>query len=163
MCLLSLVVAPCFAAGVAAQPAGPYLAPQAPGRAAGQPPLFRYSDVDRAWAAAQATRRPVFVFITSDGCYYCKKMLKDTLSHPQVAPTIASYTEPVVINASDDPKPAQRLGVRAYPTTLVISPDAQVLYMHEGYVSPSGLAERLWPVLEQSEAARRVALSGSSY
>ncbi|MCA9260339.1 MAG: thioredoxin family protein [Planctomycetales bacterium] len=117
-------------------------------------PLFRHRDVNQAWSATQSSRRPMFLYFTSDSCRYCKKMVQQTLSHPQIASELAAYAEPVEINASKTPELARKLGVRAYPTTLVISPENQVLFRAEGYMEPRAFVDRMWPVLRQSEAAR---------
>ncbi|MCA9235760.1 MAG: thioredoxin family protein [Planctomycetales bacterium] len=130
------------------------------GAAEGQqadPPLFRHATVNHAWAATQKTRRPMLVFVTSDHCIFCKKMLRETFAHPQIGRGVAGYSEPVVLDASESPELAKKLGIRAYPTTLVISYDNQLLHKVEGFVEPQEFAQRLWPVFRQAASARRVA------
>lgn len=116
---------------------------------------FEYAEPGAAWAAAQESRDPVLLFVTSDHCYYCKKMLNETLLHPQLAPAVAQLFETATINADRSPELAQGLGVRAFPTTLIVSPDGRLLSKLEGYVAPQMLGEQLNPVLrayhEQAE------------
>lgn len=89
-------------------------------------------------------------------------MLQETLSHPQVAAGVAAYAEPVTFNASRTPEVAQKLGVRAYPTTLIISPQNKLIGRVEGFVPPQELAKRMWPVLQQAEQQRRSAIAAET-
>ncbi len=110
-------------------------------------PPFEFANIDDAWAAAQESRDPVLMFVTSDHCYYCKKMLSETLMHPQLAPAVAQLFETTTVNANQNPELVQKLGVRAFPTTLVVSPDGRLLSKLEGFVAPQMLGEHLNPVL----------------
>lgn len=121
-------------------------------------PLFRHRNVPKAWEAVQGSRRPMFLYVTSENCVYCKKMIAETFAHPQIHAGLAAYAEPVLLNATEDPKLAKKLGVRAFPTTLVISPDSKLLCRIDGFVEPVEFAERVWPVLQQADADRRIAL-----
>ena len=89
----------------------------------------------------------MLLFITSDHCYYCKKMVAETLSHPQLAPVFARLFETAAVNANRNPELADKLGVRAYPTTLVISPEGQLLSKLEGFVAPQEIGKHLNPIL----------------
>jgi thioredoxin-related protein len=120
-------------------------------------PLFRHETFPEAWSAAQAKGRPVLLYVTSDNCIFCKKMLRQTLTHPQISQVIAEHAETFAFNASQSPELAQKLGVRGYPTTLVISTDRELLCQIEGFVEPQEFAERVWPVFQKMEAARQVA------
>jgi thioredoxin-related protein len=120
-------------------------------------PLFRHETFPQAWNAAQASGKPVLLYVTSDNCLYCKKMLRQTLAHPRISEVIAEQAETFAFNASQSPELAQKLGVRGYPTTLVISTDRKLLCQIEGFVEPQEFAERVWPVFQKMEATRQVA------
>lgn len=119
--------------------------------------LFRHETVEQAWSASQSSRRPMLLYVTTDSCYYCKKMITDTLKNPEVNSALASYTEPTLVNAAKSPELAKRLGVRAYPTTLIISPDNRLLHRVVGYAVPAEFSAGAWPVLQQSQGERRLA------
>jgi protein disulfide-isomerase len=123
--------------------------------------LFRHRTIDAAWTATQQSQRPMFVYVTSENCVYCKKMLVETLYHPAVARELASTAEPVVVNASNNPELAKKLGIRAFPTTLVISPQNSLLYKAVGYKPAQEFATELWPVLREADSLRRVALASA--
>lgn len=121
--------------------------------------LFRHTTFQQAWMAVQEGRRPMFLYVRSDNCRYCKKMLRETLSHPQISAGIAAYAEPFAFNASHAPELARKLGVQGFPTTLIISPDQELLCKIEGFLDAQEFAERVWPVLGKAETERRVALN----
>lgn len=121
----------------AQQPATPAV-PQGP---------FEFHSMDEAWRAAQVSQQPILLFVSSDHCHFCRKMQKETLSHPQLQPAFARLFEMTEVNASRQHELAARLGVRAFPTTLVISPNGQVLAKLEGYIAPRDISKRLNPVL----------------
>ncbi|MCO6043260.1 thioredoxin family protein [Aeoliella sp. ICT_H6.2] len=165
ICLTALIAIAGGVAGAQQPAAAPrYAAPPVP-RAAARPQapvLFRHANIDQAWKASQTSGRPMFLYVTSDNCMYCKKMLQETLAHPQITAGVAAYAEPAAFNASQLPELAQKLGVRAYPTTLVISPQNKLLGKIEGFVPPQELAKQFWPVLEQAEQARRTAINAAA-
>lgn len=138
------------------RPESPALSPQPP-----MEPLFRHQDVQGAWSASQSTLLPVLVYVTANSCRFCKKMHHETLSHPQIYAVVAAHTEPVSVNASVSPKLAKHLGVRSFPTTLIISPQGQLLLSMEGFVEPGEFADQVWPVLKQADADRRAVQQAS--
>lgn len=121
--------------------------------------LFRHTNLDDAWGATQASQRPLLLYATSDHCSYCTKMLRTTLSQEQIADGVSRFSEPVKFNGSDSPELAKQLGIRVYPTTLIIAPDSQLLHKIEGFVDAKEFADRIWPVLIEAEKIRRANLS----
>ena len=118
-------------------------------------PLFRHPTFQQAWEAAQVNQCPIFLYVTSDNCRYCKKMLRETLTQPQVGRVIADHAEPYAFNATTNPELAQKLGVRGYPTTLVISPDRQLMCQIEGFVEPQEFMKRIKPIFQDFELAQQ--------
>jgi len=100
-----------------------------------------------AWKAAQVSQAPVLLFVTSDHCYYCKKMVAETYENPELAPLFARLFETATVKQADDPKLVEKLGVRVFPTTLVISPSGKLLGRMEGHVAPAQIGKRLNPIL----------------
>ena len=110
------------------------------------------TDVGRAWKTAQATNRPLLLFVTSSHCPYCRRMESDTLSDPDVVRRINDSYVPVVLNSQDSSAITARLQVRAVPTTLVMLPDGRIVDRIQGYVSAAKLQHRLDTVLRQIES-----------
>ncbi len=109
-------------------------------------------EVMEAWRTAQTSQRPLLVYVSLDGCAYCKKMERDTLTDPNVARHVEKSFVAAKIDGTRDATLAKRLGVQIYPTTVIISPENKVLDAIAGYVEASQLEARL-----QACAAQRVA------
>lgn len=109
------------------------------------------SDVDVAWRAAVQQDRPVLLFVTRANCRYCVEMKKKTMRDPAVAAQIEQGFVPVAVDAAKIAELVKQLGVTAYPTTLIISPKAEIVDRMQGYLPP----ERFLPRLER--ASPRVA------
>jgi uncharacterized protein YyaL (SSP411 family) len=104
------------------------------------------SDVDAAWRAAVAQQRPVLLFVTRANCRYCVEMKQKTFRDPDVAECIGQGFVPVAVDAARIEELVKHLGLAAYPTTLIISPQAQVIDRMQGFLP----AERLLPRLERA-------------
>ncbi len=109
--------------------------------------LFNYPSIEQAWQAAVSADKPLLVMFTTDHCVYCRKMLSETYSHPAIQKMLASRAETVMANAKDYRALTKRMGIRGYPSTLVISPQGQVLDLVEGYMDAQKFAKRVGPLL----------------
>lgn len=143
--VLAVVAAAALANAAAAQPR----------QASRTEPIFRHADVDAAWQASQKSRRPVLVYVTSSNCHYCKKMLSETLAHPQIARANNHYFETAAVSHDDHPELVERLGVKAFPTTLLVRPDGSLAARLQGYVKPEKFAEKLFAPPKERQAAKK--------
>lgn len=107
------------------------------------------TDIQSAWKTAQATNRPMLVFVTSSSCPYCRKMESNTLASPAIARRINGSYVPAILNAEESGALAAQLQVRSVPATIVISPDGRIADRVDGYVSAAKLQARLDSVLKQ--------------
>ena len=120
-------------------------------------PSARWShNVQAAWNAARRTNRPLLLFITLDGCQYCRKMKAETLGNYSVLDRIEASYVAATIEASEAPKLMRTLHVRSYPTTVIVGPEGQVWGSVRGYVGPGEFRRRL-----DSLAARRLSRRAS--
>ena len=87
-------------------------------------------------------KKPLLVMFTTDGCVYCDKMLQQTYSHPAVERMLLARTETVMAHTRDNAELVQKLGVRGFPTTLLVSPTGEVLQVSPGFVTPKEFMER---------------------
>lgn len=120
-----------------------------------QPLIFRHADVDAAWAAAQKSGRPLLVFVTAADCFFCKKMVRQTLSHPQIALANNQRFETTLLHQDDRPELVEQLGVKAFPTTLVVAPSGSVVDGLRGFVEPQKFAERFLIDPRERQAAKQ--------
>jgi thioredoxin-related protein len=119
-----------------------------------QSELFRHATVEQAWKSSVASKKPLLVMFTSDNCLYCKKMMKETYHHPAIERMLSQNTETVVAHSRDYKSLVKKMGVRGYPSTLLISPEGEVLDFMEGYVEAKVFAERVYPLLQKHRTAQ---------
>ena len=101
------------------------------------------SDLDAAWKLAKERQRPLLVFISTSGCRFCTLMQNTTFADPDVTDLIDRGFVPASVDAKDVAWLIKSQRVGSFPTTLVISSDAQVLDKISGYVKPSEMKPRL--------------------
>ncbi len=119
-----------------------------------QKTLFKHATVEQAWKKAVITKKPLLVMFTSDGCLYCTKMMNETYYHPTVERMLSQNTETVVAHANDYRGLVKKLGIRGYPSTVLISPEGEVLDFMVGYVEAKVFAERIYPLLQKHRTAQ---------
>ncbi len=107
--------------------------------------------VGEAWQDTKEQSRPLLMFFTMDGCKYCTKM-KQTYADTGVAERINASFIAVVVNARGAPQLSKNYKVTAFPTTIIISPQAQVLGRVKGYVPPDRFAAELSKAVERASS-----------
>lgn len=102
-----------------------------------------HTDVDAAWKDARQRQRPLLVFITTSGCRYCTLMQNTTFADPEVAKIIEQGFVPAAVDAGSVAWLVRKQNVKSYPTTLIITPEAEVVDHMKGYLKPSEIKPRL--------------------
>jgi thioredoxin-related protein len=105
--------------------------------------LFQHETVGLAWLAAADRKRPLVIMFKSDRCPHCDRMLAETYAHPQIRQFLYDNAETALAHSRDYADLVKRLGIRGYPTTLVISAEGQIVDSVEGYVEPVEFARRI--------------------
>lgn len=100
---------------------------------------FTTVDTPAQWQAvlqqAQAEAQPIYVFVTTDWCGYCKKMKRDVFALARVS----DYYNETFLSVELDGETAfgeafaARYGVPGFPTHLFFSPQEALLHQREGY------------------------------
>jgi len=106
-----------------------------------------------AWKKAVEEKRPLLVYVAMDGCAFCRKLEKDTFSDPKIAEKIGSGFIAAKLDGPKDPKFTKRLGVRSYPTLVIISPENKVLDSISGFVEADELSNRLDAVAKELDVS----------
>lgn len=151
--LASLVAATALGQAPGAQPPNPKPpnpmppAPAAAPVAAGAPAsLIAWSGVTAdAFVAAHRTGKPILVYVTAEKCAFCRKMEKETWSDPQVAKMVEAGFVPLKLHADTHPDEIASLRIRAFPATVLVSPQGKPLAGRIGFVDPAKLVELLQP------------------
>ncbi|MGI9427032.1 MAG: thioredoxin fold domain-containing protein [Bythopirellula sp.] len=113
-----------------------------------QPALFSQTSIEKGWKQATTHQQPMLVMFTSDNCLYCKKMLAETYGHPAIEQMLAANTQTVLAHADNYQALVKKLGIRGYPSSVLVSPKGDVLDFMEGFVSPKDFAKRVHPLLQ---------------
>ena len=98
-----------------------------------------------AMAVARQTNAPILAFVTSSHCHFCQKMDAQTWDDGSVVRQVNAGFVPLRVDADREPKLVESLRVRAFPTTLIFTPQGQVIDAAEGFMAPAkltGLLER---------------------
>ncbi|MEM7623220.1 MAG: thioredoxin family protein [Planctomycetota bacterium] len=90
--------------------------------------------LDAALARSLDEGKPVLALATATWCPPCNMLKKNTLADSEVQSFIAENTVAVSLDDAQHRADIARLGVRAYPTTLVIR-DGDVVGTLEGFAS----------------------------
>lgn len=109
--------------------------------------LFAHRNVDRAWEEVKQSHRPMLLFISMDNCKFCDKMEADTYSNPEIARGIDELFVTVKMKKEENPGLIKQLGVRAFPTTLLILPSGTLIAKIEGYANPKKFVTSIRPAL----------------
>lgn len=102
-----------------------------------------FQDVDAAWAKAKDSGKPLVLFFTTEGCFFCDKMSKETCKNPAVMKELADGFVPVVVHTKKNMELVQRLGVQAFPTTVIVSKDAKIIAAMPGFLNVAQMRETL--------------------
>ncbi len=94
----------------------------------------------RAMSAEQG--KPVLVLATADWCAPCQSLKRGALADATVIELIRSQTIPVYLEDGTNREEISSLGVRSYPTTLILE-NGQVTAILEGGASPSAYAKAI--------------------
>lgn len=89
---------------------------------------------------ARDSHLPILVFITSDNCAYCRKMKREVWSNPQIIAQVKAGFVPLELHATRHRQLVAKLGVRAFPTTILFSPEGKIIDAATGYLPPNQMA-----------------------
>lgn len=110
---------------------------------------IEWLSLEEAYARNQQEPRKIFVDVYTDWCGWCKKMDKSTFADDKVAEYVNENYYAVKLNAESDREfqmagekmtergVARQLGVRSYPTIILIHEDFQKFQPAPGY-RPAG-------------------------
>lgn len=106
-------------------------------------PLFRHATYPAAWSASQKSNRPILLYVSTNGCPHCDKMMAESYHKPEMKQMISESFEPVYVTRKAHPKLVKSLKVRWYPTTVLVGPNNKIMDVIEGYVDSKIFRRRL--------------------
>jgi len=98
-------------------------------------------------AAAESERsgKPILMQVTAEWCRYCHKMLGETFPDKKLAATVNGCFVPVVLDADENEKIVAAIGITAFPSTIIISPELDVIGRVQGFHTARSLEKKLAP------------------
>jgi len=103
------------------------------------------NDLKTAAVQSQRSGKPILITFTASWCHYCHKLLDETFTDPQVIARVNQYFVPVVLDADQNEQAVQLLGIEAFPSTVVISPELNVLGQIKGFHKAPQMLRQLTP------------------
>jgi thioredoxin-related protein len=102
-----------------------------------------YTDADDAWTEVDQAGRPLMVLVTRQGCPFCVRMKNSTLADPLVVQVVNAEFVALRVDQQEDPAFVRDLGIKAFPTLLIISPDDKLVDRVKGYMNADQTRQRL--------------------
>lgn len=96
-------------------------------------------DIKQAARRAVQEKKPLMVMVSAPWCGYCQQMLKTTFQDQELVEHINHGFVPVYLNADEHEEIVEELQVKGLPTTLIISPEMQVVERFSGFKSAKQL------------------------
>lgn len=117
-----------------------------------------HNDLKKAAAESQKTGKPILITFTASWCHYCHKLLDETFTDQKVIARVNQYFVPVVLDADENEKAVELLGIEAFPSTVVISPELNVLGRITGFHKAPQMAQHLSPFCKEQKPKLRQAV-----
>lgn len=111
-----------------------------------------------AFVASHRTGKPILVYVTAEKCAFCRKMERETWSDPAIAKMVEAGFVPLKLHADTHPNEIATLKIRAFPATVLVTPQGKPFAGRVGFVDSAKLVEMLQPAVAAAPAIRQPAL-----
>lgn len=109
------------------------------------------NDLKKAATQSQKTGKPILITFTASWCHYCHKLLDETFTDQKVIAQVNEHFVPVVLDADENDRAVELLGIEAFPSTVVISPELNVLGRIRGFHPAPQMARHLAPFCRKQQ------------
>lgn len=99
-------------------------------------PGIRWKDYRTGKAIALQEDKKIILLFHAEWCPSCKKMRKETLSHPEVIALMNERFVAVQVDTDKEPDIARAYRVRGIPDTWILHPDEKPIGNVPGFVEP---------------------------
>jgi len=96
-----------------------------------------------AFSEAKLKNKPLYIFVYSNECSWCRKFEKETLEKSKIRKILEKEFIPVAINQVNQPGLAKKLGIKLVPGNILLTPDKKKLLRFYGFVTKAVLSNAL--------------------
>jgi serine/threonine protein kinase/thioredoxin-related protein len=89
-------------------------------------------DLEEATFFAAVQKKEVFIFINADWCPYCLWMMKYVFTDPLIIEKLNTDFIPLELDHRLDPEQVNSLGVKSFPTFVILNPDQSEIFRING-------------------------------
>ena len=100
-------------------------------------------DLKTAHRISQRDNKPMLLVFCATWCGPCKKLTGKTMEDPRMAEYINKNFVPVHLDADRDERVVEILKVESLPTTIILSPNADLIGRYTGYAEVEGYHKNL--------------------
>lgn len=111
------------------------------------------TDLKKAAQESERTGKPILLQFTAEWCGYCHKMLKETFTDKAIAKEINDCFIPVVLDADEHEQAVEAVGIEAFPTTVIISSELNVIGRIQGFHHPPSYGRLIEPFCTRQKKA----------
>lgn len=113
------------------------------------------NDLEDAHQVSVKSKKPMLIVFGAPWCTFCKKMDRETFSDPKMVKYLKQNFVPVHLDYEKDKHIAEILNVKSLPTTVVLSPDVDLIGFYKGYADVTKMGKQLnRSLLKQSQIAQ---------
>ena len=110
---------------------------------------IQWHSYDDGMARSKFEKKKVFIHFTSDFCYYCGVMDKETFKDPVIISSLNDNFISIKVDSDRETKTSSHYRVRALPYTIFIAENGRIIARRPGYIPPDVMKFILNAVLEQ--------------
>ena len=100
-----------------------------------------------AFSESVQKNKPLYIFIYSDECGWCRKFETETLEKQAVRKLLEDKFIPIAVDQLVQPDLARQLGIKLVPGNILLTPDRKKLLRFYGFVKEKELLDVLQKTL----------------
>lgn len=100
------------------------------------------SDYGAALREAEASKRPLLVYVQTADCVYCRRLEKQTFADPAIEKLLRGFVT-MKMDAATSGWFVRKMGIKGYPALVASRPDGTLRWIHSGFRGPGQLAQEL--------------------
>jgi len=100
-----------------------------------------------AFSEATEKNKPLYIFVYSDECSWCRKFEIQTLEKGKIRKILEKEFIPIAINQVAQPELVKKLGIKLVPGNILLTPERKKILRFYGFVAETALSDALTKTL----------------